>query len=155
MRHNFNVTDSTDVIMEVLGLDEDKRDLISTQFRKISPNLKKSQKSPESLSTDEWWSTEIPWQPSQQTTPVKSSLRNDMPKAFRKNYFVALSHSTAKRFESVLNCIRTVAKTEETSLITIVSLAMQLLANDVDNREIAFKRRDYFGNVARRAFCDE
>ena len=35
-RHNFNVSDSTDDIMKILGLDEDKRDLISSQYRKIS-----------------------------------------------------------------------------------------------------------------------
>ena len=29
-RHNFNVSDSTDDIMKILGLDEDKRDLISS-----------------------------------------------------------------------------------------------------------------------------
>ena len=37
-----------------------------------------------------------------------------------------------KRLESVLNFIRIVAKNEETSPITIVSLAMQLLANGVN-----------------------
>ena len=98
------------------------------------------------------WSTKIPWQPSQQMSPVKSSMRNDMPKAFRKTLLSLCLTQQRKRLESVLNCIQTVAKTEETSPITIVSLAMQLLANNVDNRDIASKRRGNFGKVARRAF---
>ena len=56
---------------------EDKKDLIYILTIK-------EDKSPELLSTDEWWSTEIPWQPSQQTSPFKSSMINDIPKEFRK-----------------------------------------------------------------------
>ena len=70
--------------MRVLGLDEERKSAISSQFRKVNQDLRKSKKSPESLSTDKWWSSEIPWQPCQQDDPTKITVGADAPKAFRK-----------------------------------------------------------------------
>ena len=78
-----------------------------------------------------------------------------MPKTFRKTILSLYLTQQRNRLESVLNCIRTVAKTEETSPLTIVSLAMQLLANEVANREIASfdKTMVYDGNFGREVKC--
>ena len=89
-------------------------------FRKVSQDLRKSKKLPESLSTDKW-SSEIPWVLCQQDNIILSLCLTQQ----------------RKWLESVLDCSRTLSKTEETYTVIIVSLAMQLLANEVDNCETA------------------
>ena len=79
---------------------------------------------------------------------------NEFRQVFSEKWYAKVSlclTQQKKRKESILDCIRTVAKTEETSLMTIVSLAMQLLTNDVDNREIASfaKTMVFDGNFGR------
>ena len=114
-RRTFNVSDSTDELMRVLGLDEEEKFSISSQFRKVTEDLRKSKKSPEFLSTDKWWSNEIPCQPCQQNDPTKITVGANAPKAFRKTILSLCLSQQRKRLESVLDCIQTVAKTEETS----------------------------------------
>ena len=95
-RHDFDVNDSTESLIRILGLDDEKGAAISSQFRKINANLKKSKKSPESLlsTTDQWLKGEIPWQPSQNQSSTKTTVKLDAPKVCRKTLLHFVSHNS-------------------------------------------------------------
>ena len=140
-RLHFNVNDSINELLDILGLDEDKKASVSCLFRRINTSLKKSHRPIESLSEDEWWNHEIPWQPcpKKNITNLESATCSTVSKSkhFRKSLLSLTIKQQRTRLESVLECVRLVAESEETSQITIASLVLQLLANERNNRDIA------------------
>ena len=134
----FNITVTADEIVSILNLDEERYESVMVLLRKIQTNIRKSKKNLDQLNT-EWWNSAIPWEPKSIIIipPSNYSTLVTTDSNVRKNLFSILLQQQRIRLSSILELIRETAIIECPSPIEIAALALQLLANEVDNRNIA------------------
>ena len=154
-KNKFDVTKSVNELLGVQDLEDGMRDSISCQFRRVHNQLKKCHKPIELLCDDEWWNHEIPWKPNPMMSmtnldPVENVITL-VPKTTRKNILTLTFKQQRTRLESVLQCVKLVADIEATSPVTISSLVLQLLANEVHDTDTATfaKTVAYGGNFGK------
>ena len=141
LKHNeFNIPDTADEIIAILNLDEKKHDSVTFLLKKIQTNIRKSKKNIDLLNT-EWWNCALPWEPlhvkSISTTPSNVSTSDYIHSNAKKNLFSLRLAQQRIRLSSLLEQMREMATIEGSTPVEIAALALQLLANEDDNRKIA------------------
>ena len=134
--NEFNILVAADEIVSILNLDEERYESVTFLLRKIQNNIRKSKKFVDQLN-NEWWNSAIPWEPKSTKTPSNSSTLVSLDPNIRKNLFSIRLQQQRVRLSSILELIRETAIIEGYSPIEIAALALQLLANEVDNRKVA------------------
>ena len=138
MKHNeFNIPDTADEIIAILNLDEEKHDSVTSLLKRIQSQIRKSKKNVDQLNT-EWWNCPIPWEPKYlDITPPDTSTSLYTQSNVKKNLFSLRLPQQRIRLSSILEQIRETATIEDSTPVEIAALALQLLANEVDNRKTA------------------
>ena len=85
----------------------------------------------------EWWNSAIPWELKSTKTLSNSSTLVSLDSSVRKNLFSIRLQQQRVRLSSILEMIGETAINEDSSPIEIAALALQHLANEVDNRKVA------------------
>ena len=133
LRANENwIVTTLDYLGELYGLNIDKKSKLEVMLGRIRYTIRKANKSLESLDGD-WWHSEAcfkMFESSHDHIPMKPMRKKKDPVDFSLQ-------QQRFRISSVLESIRSVAVIENTSEIKIAALALQLLCNEADNREVA------------------
>ena len=135
--NEFNIPVTADEIVSILNLDEERYESVMVLLRKIQTNIRKSKKNLDQLNT-EWWNSAIPWQPKSIIIIPPSNYSTLVTNSnVRKNLFSIRLQQQRIRLSSILELIRETVIIECSSPIEIAAPVLQLLANEVDNRNIA------------------
>ena len=136
-QNGFNIPDTADEIIAILNVDEEKHDSVTFLLKRIQTHIRKSKKNVDELNT-EWWTCPIPWEPkSLSIIPLDTSTSVYTQSNVKKNLFSLRLPQQRIRLSSILELIRETAAIEDSTPFEIAALALQLLANEVDNRKTA------------------
>ncbi|KAI6653963.1 hypothetical protein LOD99_3139 [Oopsacas minuta] len=119
-------------LSDLHGLDDAKQAKLELILRRIRDMIRTSKKSLESLHGD-WWHSEIC---SELFIASQAPQKTKSVRQKKELINLSLQHQRS-RISSVLESIRSISVIEKTSEITIAALALQLLCNEEDNREVA------------------
>ena len=123
-----------------LELDQDIKDSLRALLRRIKDAAKKARKSLDNLEGD-WWNSEISLELETKVGLSFEPPSIDVKEATYVHYRKDLDNITLQqqrvRLSSVLDSIRVLAEIENTSQVKIAALALQLLSNKIDDRQIA------------------
>ena len=123
-----------------LELDQDIKDSLRALLRRIKDAAKKARKSLDNLEGD-WWNSEISLELETKVGLSFEPPSIDVKEATYVHHRKDLDNITLQqqrvRLSSVLDSIRVLAEIENTSQVKIAALALQLLSNKIDDRQIA------------------
>ena len=129
-QNEYDILSTVSEIADSLNIEDDLIESVTSYVKIVLANMKKSKKSLANLN-NQWWTAILPWEyraVKACNKSSKSSLNARMP-------LLKLSLQQQRtRLSSILEQLREVASVEDSIPIVIAALALQLLANEEDNR---------------------
>ena len=134
------VPETVDEVINILNIEEDLRESVTSYVKIVQVTLKKSKKPPHQLVSG-WWTSVIAWEPRPKKLGPQSSFGSSDLHAREPLFKISLQQQRA-RLSSILEQLKETTIAENTTPIEIAALLMQLIANEEDNRPVAKVAKD-------------
>ena len=135
-QNEYGILATVNEVIDSLNIEDDLRQYVTSYVKIVLASMKKSKKSLENLN-NEWWTAKIPWESRAERacSISKSSIISELN--VRKPLLKLSLQQQRTRLSSILEQLREIASVEDSTPFVIAALALQLLANEEDNRQVS------------------
>ena len=135
-QNEYGILATVNEVIDSLNIEDEMRQSVTSYVKIVLASMKKSKKSLENLN-NEWWTAKIPWESRAERacSISKSSITSELN--VRKPLLKLSLQQQRTRLSSILEQLREIVSVEESTPFVIAALALQLLANEEDNRQVS------------------